>query len=77
MVTWASNSANEALLMGIPSWRLAPYHVNEAALTDLALLIDPPRPDRLAAFQKLAWAQWALSEIASGEAFRSVLRDVL
>lgn len=77
LVTWASNSANEALLMGIPSFRLAPFHVNEAVLTDLSQLVDPPRPDRLAAFQKLAWAQWSLSEISSGEAFRTLLKDVL
>lgn len=76
-VTWASNVANEALLAGIPTFRTAPYHVNEAALTDLNQLVDPPLPDRLSAFQKLAWAQWSLPEITSGEAFRHLLRDLI
>lgn len=77
LVTWASNCANEALLHGIPTFRVAPYHVNEAALSDLNELPNPSRPDRLAAFQKLAWAQWSLSEIETGAAFKTILRDVL
>jgi hypothetical protein len=77
MVTWASNAANEALLMGYPAFRCAPFHVNEAVLSDLTLMPDPPHPDRLAAFKKLAWAQWALSEITNGTAFRCLLQDVL
>lgn len=77
VVTWASNVANLALLGGIPVFRLAPYHVNEATIPVLDRLLDPPRPDRLAAFQKLAWAQWSLSEIQSGEAFKVLLADTL
>lgn len=77
VVTWASNVANEALLEGIPTFRVAPYHVNEAALPDLTLLPNPPQPDRLAAFKKVAWAQWSLREIEDASAFRSLLRDVL
>lgn len=76
-VTWASNCANEALLLGIPTFRTAPYHVNEACLTDLKQLIDLPETDRLTGFQKLAWAQWFLPEIESGQAFRTLLQDVL
>jgi len=76
VVTWGSNVANIALLKGIPTYRCAPYHVNEAALSDLSTLPDPPRPDRLKAFKKLAWAQWTLSEIESGLAFKTLLRDV-
>lgn len=77
VVTWASNVANLALLRGIPSFRCAPYHVNAAALPDLNELPHPPRPDRLDAFKKLAWAQWSLTEIHDGTAFRHLLRDVL
>ena len=77
VVTWASNVANEALLAGVPTFRVAPYHVNEAALHDLTLLPNPPHPDRLDAFKKLAWAQWALHEIEDTTAFKSILRDVL
>lgn len=77
VVTWASNVANQALLYGVPTFRVAPYHVNEAAIADLNLLPDPPMPDRLAAFKKLAWAQWSLTEINQGAAFRHSLRDIL
>lgn len=77
VVTWASNVANEALIRGIPTFRCAPYHVNAAALPDLNELPNPSKPDRLDAFKKLAWAQWALDEIESGQAFRHLLRDVL
>lgn len=77
VVTWASNVANISLLHGIPTFRLAPFHVNAATITDLNLLPDPPLPDRLPAFQKLAWAQWSLSEIQNGTALRHLLQDVL
>lgn len=77
VVTWASNVANEALLAGVPTFRAAPYHVNEAALSDLQLLLDFPHPDRLPAFRKLAWAQWSLREIEDGSALKFLLRDVL
>lgn len=77
VITWASNVANEALLQGIPAFRCAPYHVNDAVIPDLSLLADPPKYDRLKAFKKLAWAQWFLEEIKDGTAFRSILRDKL
>lgn len=77
VVTWASNVANEALLAGYPTFRVAPFHVNEAALTDLSLMPNPPQTDRLSAFRKLAWAQWSLTEISDSTAFRCLLQDVL
>lgn len=77
VVTWASNVANISLLHGIPTFRVAPYHVNAAALDDLSLLPNPPQTDRLKAFKQLAWAQWSLSEIESGAAFQHLLRDRL
>lgn len=77
VVTWASNVANEALLAGIPTFRVAPYHVNEAALHDLNELPNPPHTDRLEGFKKVAWAQWSLPEIEDGSAMKYLLRDVL
>lgn len=77
VVVWASNVGNLSCLSGIPTFRCAPYHVNEALHDDLSLLPNPPEPDRAAAFEKLAWAQWSLAEIHNGVAFRSLLRDVL
>lgn len=77
VVTWASNVANIALLYGIPAFRLAPYHVNEAVISDLNHLPHPPQTDRLAGFRKMAWAQWELSEISNGKALKWVLQDCL
>lgn len=77
VVTWASNVANEALLAGYPVFRVAPFHVNSATHTDLTLLPDPPETDRETGFQRLAWAQWSLTEIGDGTAFEYLLQDVL
>jgi len=75
VVTWASNVANVAVQVGLPTFRIAPYHVNEAVLDNLDHLIDPPHTDRIEAFKKLAWAQWSLAEIQDGTAFKNLLRD--
>lgn len=76
VVTWASNVANTALIYGIPAFRMAPYHVNDAVIGDVAKIVDPPLADREEGFKKLAWAQWSLSEIDSGAAFTHLLQDV-
>lgn len=76
-VSWASNTLNIACLAGIPSFHIAPYHVNDAVIGDLSLLPNPPETDRDTAFNRLAWAQWSLSEINDGTAFRCLLQDVL
>lgn len=78
VVTWASNVANLSILYGLPTMRMAPYHVNSAAFTTLEdLFTKEAEPDRLTAFRSLAWAQWSLHEIQDGTAFRSLLQDVL
>jgi len=76
VVTWSSNVANIATLMGVPSFRMAPYHVNSAVLDDMNLLPNPPEPDRVEGFRRLAWAQWAQSEIEAGTAFEWLLQDI-
>ena len=75
VVSWSSNVLNEAILAGYPSFRLAPYHVNDAILDNLDDILDPPQKDREAAFGRLAWAQWDLKDIASGTAFKHLLQD--
>jgi len=77
LVTWASNCANLALLWGFPAYRAAPHHVNPAVSPVLDGLLRPDLPERRDAFEAVAWAQWGLSEIESGKAFRSLMRDVL
>lgn len=64
VITWGSGAAVKALLWGIPVESKMPQWIGEQDNTDAG---------RLAMFQRLAWAQWRLSEIESGFAFRWLL----
>jgi hypothetical protein len=64
VVTWGSGAAIKALLWGIPVHSEMPGWIGEQDNTD---------PGRLAMFRRLAWAQWRLAEIASGEPFERLL----
>lgn len=65
VVTWGSGAAIKALMWGIPVKSEMPNWIGEQDNTD---------EGRLAMFQRLAWAQWRLPEIASGDALRWVLQ---
>lgn len=65
VVTWGSGAAVKALMMGIPVESHMPGWVGEQDNTDAG---------RLAMLRELAWGQWRLSEIRSGEAFRWLLK---
>lgn len=74
VVTWASALGVKALLEGIPVIACAPHWICEgAAGRTLEQVNDPPMPERLPAFRRLAWAQWSMAEIRSGEAFKHLL----
>jgi len=62
--TWGSGAAIKALLSGIPVHSAMPNWIGEQQNTDAS---------RLAMFRRLAWAQWTLAEIASGEPFERLL----
>ena len=64
VVTWGSGAALQALRMGIPVMSEMPDWIGEQDNTDAG---------RLAMFRRLAWAQWRLDDIASGEAFEWLL----
>lgn len=64
VVTWGSGAAIKALLMGVPVRSDMPNWIGEQDNTDAG---------RLAMFRRLAYAQWRLDEIASGEAFEWLL----
>lgn len=66
VVTWGSGAAIKALMWGIPVESHMPNWIGEQNNTD---------EGRLAMFRRLAWAQWDLAEIASGEAFEWLLRS--
>lgn len=76
VVTWHSTAGVHALAAGVPVLCDGPAWI----LKDIAGTLDdiaaPPRPSdaaRLAAFQRLAAAQWTIDEIATGEPFRRLL----
>ncbi len=74
VVTWASAIAVQALIAGVPVFREAPCHVLAGACNrDLARIETPRLPDRRPAFERLAWAQWSIPEIAAGLPFRHLL----
>jgi hypothetical protein len=64
VVTWGSGAAIKALLWGIPVRSAMPNWIGEQDNTDAG---------RLAMFRRLAWAQWTLAEIASGDPFERLL----
>lgn len=70
VVTWASNCATEALIAGIPVHYCGPFIATAGAATPgIESIEDPPTVDRLETFQRLAWMQWSVDEIQSGEPF--------
>lgn len=75
VVVWASSAGVHALVSGIPVICCAPAWIaKQAAGSDLAAIENPPMPERLPVFERLAWAQWTLREIESGEPFARLLR---
>jgi hypothetical protein len=75
-VIWASAAGLHALAAGIPVIRTAPHWIGaDAAGSDLAQIESPPMPDRAPAFERMASAQWSLSEIESGEPFKALLDE--
>jgi len=77
-VTWGSGAAIKALAYGIPVFHaLGPWIGSGAALPlDGADLERPLLDDakRLSMFERLAYAQWTMAEIVSGEAFAWLLQ---
>jgi hypothetical protein len=72
-VTWGSGAAIKALAFGVPVFHGFPAWIGGSAALRLdGADLERPKMDdgaRLAMFQGLAWAQWEISEISSGEAF--------
>lgn len=75
-VTWGSGAAIKALAVGVPVFFDFPQWIGApaAARLDMAGIESPWLGDRLPMFERLAWAQWDLGEIESGEAFDWLLR---
>ena len=78
VATWHSAAAFQALIFGIPVYCAFPKWIGAQAATPIEFFGKrPPKrsdADRLEMFRRLAWAQWTLDEIRSGEAFAWLLR---
>lgn len=70
VVTWAGSIAVQALIAGVPVCYEAPDIVCAGACArGIAEIETPATPDRLPALERMAWAQWRLSEIEAGAPF--------
>lgn len=75
VVTWSSNSGNDALVAGIPvASKAGPYHEIVADIADLWLFarssMFPSEHDWERYFNRLAYGQWSFNEFADGTAQR-------
>lgn len=77
VVIWSSSAGVDALVAGIPVFCMSPYWIcKSASFSNLKQIDAPPVDtiDRAKAFRALAWAQWSVQEIESGEPFRRLLK---
>lgn len=78
VVIWSSSVGVRALIEGIPVICAAPAWICKSAAARDWQEAHEARVDmderRAAALHALAWAQWSVAEIGSGEAFRHLLR---
>lgn len=75
VVTWGSGAAVKAIMCGVPAFYELPGWIGAAAARfGIQTLENPFLGDRSPMLERLAWSQWTISEIASGEAFNTLLR---
>jgi len=77
VVTWCSNSGVDAVLEGVPTIAMDKmsmvWPVTGKTLLDL---VDPFTPDRQQWANNIAYAQWSLDEMRSGEAWQHISRGI-
>lgn len=71
-VIWTSGAGVHALVAGVPVFCEAPFWISKAAASG-GTVDEPTLPDRMPALHRLAWAQWQIQEIETGEPFRRLL----
>lgn len=75
-VVWSSANAVRALVEGVPVFYEAPHSILGGAAKRGIQEIDQPLKDeglRLAALQRMAWAQWTIAEIATGNPIKQLV----
>lgn len=80
IVTWGSGGALKAMLAGYPVFHDMPGWIGAGAAVHLAKVtnLEAPMMDdgaRSAMFERLAWSQWPVADIASGYALRRLLTE--
>lgn len=73
VVIWNSACGVQALAAGVPVVACSPHWILKGLAAQLSEVDAPPLPERLPAFERLAWAQWRVAEIETGEPFRRLL----
>jgi hypothetical protein len=77
LVVWSSNCATTAIIAGLPVYYAAPTMACTPAVVPfnhgLGIGALPSEADRLQGLTKMAWAQWFISEITSGEPLKLLL----
>lgn len=74
-VTWASGAGIKAICAGVPVFHDLKNWIGAPAATTVFDIENPYLGDRSAMLHRLAWAQWAWSEIADGTAFGHLLGE--
>jgi hypothetical protein len=72
-VIWSSSAGVHSLIAGVPVICEAPFWIAKEAAGRIEEIESPPTPNRAPIFERLAWANWNLKEIESGEAFAHLL----
>lgn len=67
-VTWGSAAGLQALILGVPVFYGLKNWIGAPAARHVSEFGEPRKGDRLAMFERLAWAQSHVDEIRSGEA---------
>lgn len=77
VVIWASGVGVKALVHGLPVIYTCPIWIgSEAAGNALETIEAPVMGDREAMLERLAWAQWSVEEIRTGQPFRFLLERI-
>jgi len=74
LVVYGSNACFEAALSGVPSIILGNGVLRSISSTDLADINKPRLGDRETLFHAIAYHQWTMAEMMSGEAFNTIAR---
>ncbi len=75
VVIWASSAGVHSLIAGVPVIATSRWWICKEAASSLSDIEAGNLPDRRPVFERLAWAQWTVEEIADGYPFRHLLSD--